>query len=379
MAVSDDRLDRDPQIASLLASVANETPPAALDAAIRAAARREVSARPVSAAGESSLPVSRARRNWYVPVSVAAVVVLSVSLVTLMQEEKGGELMHPPRASSSPSQIPAVPSVVAPPAPAAKADTPPQHAVPGRPPRTQDKPTATADASSEPAVASVRSKQRRDQAPPSPDNAAAVGSLRKEPSGESRLRQQSPSAEAGTASTAPSGESNVANSPSPAPLRERQKRADPFPAASGREAPAMSPPSAPPPAVAAAPASPPIQANREAMETRARNEADYSASRSMAQQAPRASAAAPKPSTMADALPQAAPPLSDSRASAPVAKPMTRVEEKPTPVWFGLEHQSAEKWLERIEEFKRAGRFADANALLDEFRKRFPDHPASAR
>ena len=49
------------------------------------------------------------------------------------------------------------------------------------------------------------------------------------------------------------------------------------------------------------------------------------------------------------------------------------------PVWRGLEEQPPEKWLDRLAEFKRDGRQADIDELLTEFRRRFPDHPASAR
>lgn len=372
MAVSDDRLDRDPQIASLLASAANETPPAALDDAIRAAARREVSARPVSASGESVPPVARTRRNWYVPVSIAAVVVLSVSLVTLMQEEKGSELMRAPGAASSPSPIPATPPAAAPPAPAASADTPAQHAAPGERLQPQDIPATTADAAaSESRVVTDTAKPRRDKSEALPDSATVVDGLRKEPTGGMQSRQQA--AKAGAAALpAPDADGSAVGTLPQAPVPERQKRADPFPAASEREAPAVSP-STPPPPVAAVPPSPPMQARREAAEA-----------------PPARAAAAPGASVAENALPQASPPLADNRAPAPASpsvrltpspatKPMTRLAEKSDPVWLGLEHQPAEKWLERMAEYKRIGRVADANALLDEFRKRFPDHPASAR
>src|SRR5690606_8818348 len=57
--------------------VADELPPPQLDDAIRAAARREVGAGPRRAGP----------RRWPVPLSLAAVVVLSVTLVTLMREQ----------------------------------------------------------------------------------------------------------------------------------------------------------------------------------------------------------------------------------------------------------------------------------------------------
>jgi hypothetical protein len=47
----------------------------------------------------------------------------------------------------------------------------------------------------------------------------------------------------------------------------------------------------------------------------------------------------------------------------------------PSPVWQGYERQPAEKWLERVEELRRAGRDAEAREMLAEFRRRFPQHP----
>jgi hypothetical protein len=41
--------------------------------------------------------------------------------------------------------------------------------------------------------------------------------------------------------------------------------------------------------------------------------------------------------------------------------------------------QLPEKWLERIEQLRREDRDSDADELLDEFRRRFPWHPATQR
>ncbi len=75
--------ERDPRLERLYREAAREAPPAHLDAAILAAARREVGARPRSLAS----PL----RRWHVPVSVAAVVVVSVTLVILVREEERAE------------------------------------------------------------------------------------------------------------------------------------------------------------------------------------------------------------------------------------------------------------------------------------------------
>ena len=80
---------RDAQLTAAYRAAAQDMPPPALDAAILAAARREVGARP--------RPAGFSFRAWRGPLSVAAVVVLSVSLVMLMREE-APELVAPPRA-----------------------------------------------------------------------------------------------------------------------------------------------------------------------------------------------------------------------------------------------------------------------------------------
>jgi len=76
---------RDAELSRLYADAPSETPPAALDAAILATARRAVRAKP-RAAGPFA-------RRWTVPFSLAAVVVLSVTLVTLSQRERSVERM----------------------------------------------------------------------------------------------------------------------------------------------------------------------------------------------------------------------------------------------------------------------------------------------
>ena len=78
---------RDPRLDRLYRETGHEGPPVHLDAAILAAARREVGARP--------RPLASALRRWRVPVSIAALVLVSVSLVTLVREEGGGQLEPP--------------------------------------------------------------------------------------------------------------------------------------------------------------------------------------------------------------------------------------------------------------------------------------------
>ena len=84
----DDGPERDARLAALYRAAAREEPPPALDDAIRAAARRAVGSRPQ----RMGSPFIHA---WRVPLSIAAVMVLTVSLVTIMREE-APEIMSAP-------------------------------------------------------------------------------------------------------------------------------------------------------------------------------------------------------------------------------------------------------------------------------------------
>lgn len=94
---------RDPQLEALYrAGSASQQPPARLDDAIRAAARRAVQAGPRRSADRF--------RRWSVPLSLAAVITLSVTVVTMMREEGGDRLDFgsadlqtlPPRPAAQP-------------------------------------------------------------------------------------------------------------------------------------------------------------------------------------------------------------------------------------------------------------------------------------
>lgn len=352
MAVNDnpnDGLERDPRLAQLLAATSRDEPPAALDAAILAAARREVNARPLAAGGdgEAGVPPVRAlhvKRNWYVPVSIAAVLVLSVSLVTLVHQEKGDELAQPPVATSP------LPKASAPAAepPAVKPDSALSDAASARPKLAEEKRAEAAAVAKAPAApesyAEPAAKQRAEKREAPADSAAALSdAARKDQAASVVTRERGPAGATADAQrvapgTAMGGISSAPRSPAAsAPARER--RAEPFPAVVGeREAPA--------------------QASRDALESRPRSEADRNLARGTVQEAPVASA-----------------------VPAPAARPAPALRQmaKRAVLWRGLEDQPPEKWLERLAEFKRDNRQADADELLAEFRRRFPDHPASAR
>ncbi len=374
----DSELVRDPRLARLLEAASSEAPPAALDAAILAVARRAVHARPQVAGGggEGAAPALRVRvkRNWYVPVSIAAVLVMSASLVMVVREEtereqereKANDIARPPRQASVPADASAksaLPSA----APASTPEAAPVTAAPGAAPLAstarqdgllrdagpaQPKLVEKTEATRRDAPVSVpevavdlSKKQRLDKA----EAAAAVGGARKDKGAVAASREMEA---AGNVAAAP------AVPPPPAP--------QPFPA----------------------------QASRDAVETRARSEADRTTVRGTMQQAPPdappAMAVVPgRAAPMVEAVPlPAAPAVADSRVQA--APPSPALAAKPAsalgksaivraPAWRGLEDQAPEKWLERVTEFKRDGRLTEVDELMVEFRRRFPDHPASVR
>ena len=90
--------ERDPLLDRAYRGAATDEPPARLDAAILTAARRE--------AGACPRPLGAALRTWHVPVSVAALIVLSVSVVTLMKEEGGVSMESPPPEAVVPPATP---------------------------------------------------------------------------------------------------------------------------------------------------------------------------------------------------------------------------------------------------------------------------------
>src|SRR5262245_51023381 len=114
---------RDPLLDRLYAASAREEPPVTLDDAIRAAARREVHARP--------RPLSARLRAWRTPVSIAALLVLSASLVMLMREEGADQFYHAPPPSVPPLGV----AAEAPPGAL------PQQTSPAAPPPSSQRPT----------------------------------------------------------------------------------------------------------------------------------------------------------------------------------------------------------------------------------------------
>lgn len=250
-------MEHDPQLSADYRLAATEAPPAAVDERIRAAARREVGAGPQRTSH---------RRAWQKPLSLAAVVVLSVTIVLMMRDE-GVDRVEPEL-----------------PPPAADVMSP-QTAI-------------------DPAAKQGPAPQARPPASP-PARPAADGKLQEKPA----------PAEA-----------------SPSMMAKSQSVVEA-------------------PAVAAAPRlEEPAPAERNVVPVR-------EAARPMLRSAPAA--------TAADA---AAGPAARVAAPAALSAPVAA-----QPLWHDLVKEPAEKWLQRIAEWRRAGRTADADLLATEFRRRFPD------
>ncbi len=264
-------MEQDPQLAALYRAGADAAPPAHLDDAIRAAARREVAAGPRRSGS----------RRWAVPVSLAAVVVLSVSVVTMMREQGADRLES---VIQPPAETPAVTvqREVAGPAPTTAPEAAPlrQPAVP---------PPVAAPA--EPAAkAGPAPAQTFDRAAAGPASEAEQGMA----TGGSESR-----AKAAVADPARIEDAGVRRESAPLQPQMRSAPAPMADAASGAGASASAKPAAPAAALSSLPA------------------------RSM--------------------------------------------------LWQDLVREPPEKWVQRIAELRRAGQTADADALLTEFRRRFPD------
>ncbi|HSC97039.1 MAG TPA: hypothetical protein VLC73_18965 [Burkholderiales bacterium] len=283
MGDTNGRAERDPRIERLYRDAAREEPPARLDAAILAAARREAGAGPRSLASKL--------RRWHVPISIAAVVVASVSLVILVQEEQNGQ-----RAGA--------PAVQAIPAPA-------------------DQPAA----------------------PPDPHGPSAIA----------KEVMQRPSAAKPTVRREARDDKEVAASSESAARRRPEAAAPASPGAGDVATPAGKPLPQP---FLAAPSS--------GIEERVTHPAEDAVTAGRVASAP----------TVRNKL-QSAPPHAEARRVAPVAGALATkpVEQDRLPVWQGFEKEPPEKWLARIEELKVQGRGAEAQEMLAEFRRRFPEHP----
>ena len=347
-------IERDAGLMALYRAAAQDVPPAALDDAIRAAARRAVGARPRPAGFSFS-------RAWRMPLSIAAVMVLSVSIVTLMREEVP-ELTAPPRADAKlesrlgtdDNAVPADAGFV----------------------RDEQKPKNIGLKPPQPASSSglgMRAPEYLDQAARSKKDAvaerldadttapAALAKRRDAPAGEADSRGNKVAAsterQRESAMAEPPREIAQATAASP-PRKEAAKPAQVIEPAAGS---LISGPAAG--AVAGAPAENKTRVGQAAA-TADRVEPALRG-RVQAHDAPARQSIEAPPAPVA-ATKAAAPIPPQAKPMSPPAVSMSKLE--------SVVDLPPGKWLERIEELRKQGKVEEAKASLAEFRKRYPDY-----
>jgi hypothetical protein len=388
---------RDAQLTAAYRAAAQDMPPPALDAAILAAARREVGAGP--------RPAGFSFRAWRGPLSVAAVVVLSVSLVMLMREE-APELVAPPRADD-----PAAEAKLAAPAEADSNEVPRERRSLSE--EHTPKSLGLKPSHSMPQTG-LRPPDFREHAAPAPKDKAA-GRLEADAGAAAAFAKRRDAVTEGVDARA---KKNIAGAPEPQRQAAKTDTVGGF---------AQSPPP-PAPRAAEAPAQKPapemgnvmgkvLDGDRSEAETRARTQSRDAPAKQMADAAPTEAKPAPPPAAKPPLtpsppaqtpFPNSAPaqlshaePTSPPMAQ-PAPKPTARPEAKPAfappppsvqPMAKPESRENApaaaadslsklerkaelppDKWLERIEELRKQGKLEEARATLAEFRKRYPDY-----
>lgn len=324
--------------------------PAHLDETIRAAARREVSARPRLAGSPFS-------GSWRIPLSIAALVLVSAT-VTLMVADRD---VHQPGSGDTVRPVPA--------------------------PRPEEAKERDAPASQPPA--SVAKTARQSATPPAAGEKGAGVSSDAAVATESERREQSAASEAQTAAARAEAKAKAAapgtgSQPEPFPAQANQAAPPPAPAAPSdknlarRDLPQVSVP-APQSAASPAPA-------RDALsKAEVPREAPAAGARSK-DEAPRdagAQSAAPvaqlRARELGEAAVPAAPPAEERvTAGALSAKkqvgPAARDSGPSTKPW----ERDPESWLKHVEELRGAGRMEEAKTSFKTFRSRYPDYPLPA-
>lgn len=302
----DDGVERDAKLAALYRAAARDEPPPALDDAIRAAARRAVASRPQRVSASFI-------RSWRVPLSIAAVMVLTVSLVTIMREE-APEIMLPPGG------------------------------LPGEADHKRAGPAAdTGESATAVPKTSGPHAQRSDSVglrPPAQSGSSGIGLRDSRVAPERAAESRKDVAALGRVET---------DAPTvPAPAKRAQPEA--FPGADGARDNKMAAP-APLPATIPAPAA------GAAAEGKVQSKSEPASADAALRETPRARVKAA--------------PAAQSSASPPASSMAGAIQSRAD--------LAPDKWLERIEELRRQGKFEEARTSLAEFRKRFPDYelPAS--
>ncbi len=322
---------RDPQIARAYRDAvdndpASSHPTAALDDAIRAAARRAANTGPetLAAAGRRSDSIKRGfLRTWQTPLAAAATVALAVG-VAIKVYDSGEADVRSERSQSMPSLPMAAPAPKSTPAVAIdKADS----AVADRAPVRDTAPRAQAESK-----VIGETTQQTPAASPRPERASR------------------PTAEAPPPGV-PLPEEMVAKRKEAVTAELERPKAREESDASPSIANTPPAPAAPPP-IAQAGASASLRPNAPAVR-------QQSADGRLAMQAE----PAPSASRSLNHLPERRAVMEDRMA--PGGAVSTLIAQLAT--------RPADAWIEEIRALKRAGRIADANTLRSEFQKRFPD------
>src|SRR5688572_7834811 len=302
--------ERDPGLARVYGAAPRDEPPAHLDAAILAAARREVGARPRPLA---------ALRAWRVPLSLAAVVVLSVTLVTLMREDGGDELHQTARPDIPRSTPPAAPA----------------------PQPSEDAPKAVAEGTPAAGQRAPRADAPANRPPETQDRARLEVLRRSQEMGSSQAPEPAPRPEPKPFQGAPESRAVERPASPPPPLEDAARVEAPGTAAEMRRPPAPQAKTAP-------------RAMRSERDTSAREDSAGSAMAGVAASAPSAAEAPRAPGELA------AQRRESGRDSAPTVQPRVAAMARE------LDAQPPEKWLERIQGLRREGQAAEARELLAE-------------
>jgi hypothetical protein len=292
-------------------------------------------------------------KRWRVPLSLAAVVMLSVSVVTVMREQAPEVLRPQPRPPSSISN-----------------DKPSSHAdsassVP-EVPRTLAGGDSSSGVGLKPSAPGSGQGLRRDQ--------ESVGSI-------SSSKQERP---ADRLQTGPFAEPSLPRA-FPGTVEDKTARRAEAPAEAENMREKQSAPSAQPPA----PAAPKVAVKPEADNRAAADASRARLAAAPASPPPAPVAAAPSgeslggrllkgaPEASADSMRENAPVMSQAVPPPPQAKPaLAQAAARPAAAAAGVDfNQAPAKRLDQIVELHKQGRLDEARASFAEFRKRYPDHP----
>jgi hypothetical protein len=311
--------DLDPALARAWREASGDEPPERVDDAIRAAARRAVQAGPRPA--ERSFV-----QRWRVPLSIAALIVVSASLTLMMSERDA----HLPLATKVPAPGPAAEQGAAREAPAAAAA-----GKPGPPP-------ARAIAR-EPASAEAARAQRYAPA----GGATAPQAAARASGGTQALERKDGGEPAAPAESDSLGAAPVESPHAPGSVPSEEVDA---------------PTSAAPPART----EPPPAAREEAAPAGGES-ARTGGSESTAEPRQKRESASDLESIMRE-------PLDSDEEAQPPGRARLKLQARPTaPAALGNAEPAPEQWIERIRELRRQGLAAEAEASLKRFRERYPE------